>query len=209
MSAPDARAHGRGESFSTSMLLVTLMAALAFRLYLLFAYDFPINDGALFLEFIRATTATFPSLPTEVAYNGLLLPFAYPPLSFWMGALLTKLGFDSLALVRVLPILMNMAYVLLFALLLLESGRSRTFTALAILLFAVNLRSFEWLLMGGGMSRGLGSLFLILALLAVKLSDAEKRTSPSLLRMALAERRLGERLSRTWNGVFSPPHLLC
>jgi 4-amino-4-deoxy-L-arabinose transferase-like glycosyltransferase len=148
MSARDYETQIAGQRRQTMFLAAALVAALLFRIYLLAAHDFPINDGALFLEFIRATAATFPGLPTEAAYNGLILPFAYPPLSFWLGALLTKAGVDSLAVVRVLPILMNMGYVLLFALLLLKSGRSRAFTALAILLLAVNLRSFEWLLMG-------------------------------------------------------------
>ncbi len=165
--------HG-SRRLATALLLGALSGAVAFRLYLLVANDFPINDGALFLEFLRAAAATFPLLPSEAHYNGILLPFAYPPLAFWTGALLTKLGFEPLAVVRTVPILMNVGYVLLFALLLLKSGRSRLFVALAVLFFAVNLRSFEWLLMGGGLTRGLGSLFLILTLLAVRIPDQER-----------------------------------
>jgi hypothetical protein len=191
MSARDDDTRVAADRRQTVFLAAALVAAISFRLYLLAVHDFPINDGALFLEFIRATAATFPGLPTEASYNGLLLPFAYPPLSFWVGALLTKTGFDSLAVVRVLPILMNIGYVLLFTLLLLKSGRSRAFTALAILLLVVNLRSFEWLLMGGGMTRGLGSVFLLLALLAVTVPDAEKRVEPSRMRMVLAGAAVG------------------
>jgi ABC-type multidrug transport system fused ATPase/permease subunit len=173
-------------SAATALLLIALVGAVAFRLYLLLAADFPVNDGALFLEFVRASAATFPSLPAEVEYNGLFLPFAYPPLSFWTGGLLTNLGFDSLGVVRVLPILMNIGYVLLFALLLLKSGRSHLFTALAILFFAVTLRSFEWLLMGGGLSRGMGSVFMMLALLAATVPDKGRGSELSVRRMALA-----------------------
>jgi hypothetical protein len=191
MSARNGNIQVAVERRQTVFLVAAVVAAISFRLYLLAVHDFPINDGALFLEFIRATAAAFPGLPTKAPYNGLLLPFAYPPLSFWLGALLTKVGVDSLAVVRVLPILMNIAYVLLLALLLLKSGRSRAFTALAILLLAVNLRSFEWLLMGGGMTRGLGSVFLLLALLAVTVPDADKRVEPSRLRMVLAGAAVG------------------
>jgi hypothetical protein len=175
----------------TPLLIVALAGAVAFRLYLLVALDFPLNDGALFLEFVKASASTFPYLPTSVAYNGLLLPFAYPPLSFWIGAAATKLGADSLAVIRIMPILMNILYVLLFALVLLKSGRSRLFTALAILFFAVNLRSFEWLLMGGGLTRGLGSLFLMLALLAVTVPDRGREGAVSLKRMVLAGATVG------------------
>ncbi len=168
------------------LLPAALLGAVGFRLYLLVANDFPVNDGALFLEFVRASAASFPGLPTEVRYNGLVLPFAYPPLAFWVGALLTKVGFDSLGVVRTMPILMNIGYVLLFALLLLKSGRSRLFTALAILLLAVNLRSFEWLLMGGGLTRSLGSVFLMLTLLAVRVSDDARAVVLGPARLVLA-----------------------
>lgn len=153
-------------------------ASVCFRLYLLVANDFPVNDGALFLEFVRATATTFPRLPTEAAYNGLTLPFAYPPLSFWIGALLTKLGADSLEVVRILPILMNIAYVLLFALLLLKSGRSFVFTALTILFLSSTSLSFQWLMMGGGLSRGLGSIFLMLTLIAITVPDRGREALP-------------------------------
>lgn len=183
--APQEAEVGSGQ-LATGLLLAALAGAIAFRLYLLGANDFPVNDGALFLEFLQAAVATFPHLPTEAQYNGILLPFAYPPLAFWAGALLTKLGFEPLDVVRIAPILMNIGYVLLFALLLLKSGRSRLFTALVLLFFAVNLRSFEWLLMGGGLTRGLGSLFLMLTLLAVKIPDQGRSATVGPGRAALA-----------------------
>ncbi len=170
----------------TALLVIALVGAILFRIYLLIANDFPVNDGALFVEFVRATAATFPSLPAHATYNGLVLPFAYPPLSFWIGALSTKLGFDSLAVVRFLPILFNVVYVLLFAALLLKSGRSRLFTALAILFLSVNLRSFEWLLMGGGLTRGLGSVFLMLTLLAIGIPDRKDAAEIGLKRLVLS-----------------------
>ncbi len=89
-------------------------------------------------------------------------------------------------MVRFLPILFNVVYVLLFAALLLKSGRSRLFTALAILFLSVNLRSFEWLLMGGGLSRGLGSVFLMLTLLAIGIPDREASAEIGLKRLVLS-----------------------
>ncbi len=176
--------------FPSALLIGALAAALAFRLYLLAANDFPVNDGALFLEFVRTTAATFPRLPAEAAYNGLTLPFAYPPLSFWLGALLTRLGADSLEVVRVLPIVMNIVYVGLFALLLLRSGGSRLFTALTILFLSATSLSFQWLMMGGGLSRGLGSIFLVLTLFAVSLPDRQ-RGDLSIWRAAAAGGAVG------------------
>lgn len=172
--------------FGGVVLGLALAGAIAFRIYLIFANDFPINDGALFLEFIREISVRFPALPTTISYNELALPFAYPPLSFWVAASLTKLGLDSLAVVRVMPIIMNIFYVLLFALVLLKSKHSQFFTAISILFLSTNLRSFEWLLMGGGMSRGLGSLFLMLTLLAATAPSRPEREAWNPWRMALA-----------------------
>lgn len=171
---------------ATAVLAAVLAAAIAFRLYLLATTNFPLNDGALFLEFVRATAASFPALPTTVAYNGVEIPFTYSPLSFWVGALLTKLGFPALEVVRVVPILINTGYVLLFAALLRRAGHSRLFIAAALLFFITRVRSFEWLVMGGGLSRGFGALFFILALIALAPLFAQERRQVRLQTMPLA-----------------------
>jgi hypothetical protein len=48
------RAKDDAGGIGTTLLIAALAAALAFRVYLLLAQDFPVNDGALFLEFVRA-----------------------------------------------------------------------------------------------------------------------------------------------------------
>ncbi|CAA9441409.1 MAG: hypothetical protein AVDCRST_MAG51-3316 [uncultured Ramlibacter sp.] len=151
----------------TVILLASLGAVLGIRLQLLLGTDFPINDGALFLAFVEAIAREFPHLPATVAYNGDTIPFAYPPLSFWLGAAGVRLGLPALDIVHAAPILMNMVYVLLFAVLLLRTGHSHLFAAVAVLVFGTTFRSYQWLVMGGGLSRGLGSLFLLLTLLAL------------------------------------------
>ena len=177
-----ARASGR---LGSALLVAVLAVIVGSRLYLLIGNDFPINDGALFYRFIVATAATFPSLPATVEFNGWMLPFGYPPLSFWAGALLTKLGFDPLGIVHKLPILMNILYLLLAAWLLRKSGWSRLFVALAMLFFCVRLSSFAFLLAGGGISRGMGSIFMIAALLAVTIPKPGQRCAVPHWRMAL------------------------
>ncbi|HZY17840.1 MAG TPA: hypothetical protein VFE82_05120 [Ramlibacter sp.] len=149
-------------------LLLAVMAGVAWiRLDLLLGTDFPLNDGALFLVFVQAHARVFPALPAFVGYNGLDLPYAYPPLSFWLAAAAVRLGADPLAIVHRAPMLMNLAWVLLFARLLLRTGHSRLFTAVALLVFGTTFRSYEWLVMGGGLSRGLGSLCFLGMLLAL------------------------------------------
>ncbi len=150
-----------------AFLAATVAVAIAIRLQLLVSTDFPINDGALFLVFVEAIARVFPHLPATVDYNGLTIPLAYPPLAFWLAAAGTRLGLAPLEIVRAAPILMNIGYVLLFTLLLLRTGHSRLVAAVAVLIFGITFRSYEWLVMGGGLARGLGSLFLLFTLLAL------------------------------------------
>jgi hypothetical protein len=177
-----ARSSGR---LGMLMLAAVLAAIVASRVYLMASTDFPINDGALFYRFIVATAATFPGLPATAEFNGWILPFGYPPLSFWLGALLTRLGAAPLDVVHYLPIAMNVVYVLLVAWLLLRSGWSRLFVALAMLFFCARLAGFAWLLAGGGISRGMGSIFMVAALLAVTLPKPGERSDVPHWRMAL------------------------
>lgn len=179
-------AEPRSRSLGTLLLIVIIAAAVVFRLYLLAATDFPINDGGLFYAFVEGIARTFPALPESVSYNGLTIPFAYPPLAFWIGALLTELGLAPLEVVRATPIVMNIVYIMLFALLLLRSGRSALFTALALLFLCTMLRSFGWLIMGGGLSRGLGAIFLLLTLFAIGIPGRERGPPLRWWRLALA-----------------------
>src|SRR5687767_1499155 len=139
--------------WGASLLGLVVAAIVAHRLFLALSTDFVINDGGLFYAFIEAIGDTFPGLPHHAAYNDLAIPFAYPPLSFWIGALLVRTGADPTDIVHYMPIAMNLAYVLLFGLLLRRNGASPLFVALALLFLCINKRSFEWLVMGGGMSR--------------------------------------------------------
>lgn len=160
------------------LLGTSLAAVVAIRVAMLAGTDFPINDGALFHEFVVAVAATFPALPDTVGYNGLTLPFAYPPLSFWLAAGGVQLGADPMWIVHRVPVLLNLAYVLLFALLLLRTGHSPAFVAVAVLVFGTSVRSYEWLVMGGGLSRGAGGVLLLLALLALMPGPGERGTVP-------------------------------
>jgi hypothetical protein len=149
------------------LLWAVILLATASRIYLLATTDFPINDGALFTVFTESVGRTFPGLPTWIDFNGLHLPFGYPPLAFWLAAAATRLGLSTLSIVHVAPVVMNIVYLLLYAAVLLRRGCSSLFTAVALFIFATSFRSFEWLVMGGGLSRGLGGIFALLLILAL------------------------------------------
>ena len=129
------------------------------------ASDFPLNDGGLFYAMARDIQASHYVLPTVTSYNGAQIPFAYPPLGFYIAALLDDwTPFALIDLFRVLPLLYSTLTIAAFALLarrLLASDRA---ALLATAAFALVPRSFIWLLMGGGVARGLGLLLALLAL---------------------------------------------
>lgn len=166
-----------------NIVVLASIIPVSIRIYYLFSTDFPINDGGLFLAFIDGVVNTFPSIPQSIGYNGHDIPFAYPPLAFWLGAALAKLGADPVVVLHEIPIFLNIVYVVLFGILLCRIGYDRIVVALAILIFGTSRRSAEWLIMGGGLSRGFGSVFLLLTLLALLRPLDERASKMPALRL--------------------------
>jgi hypothetical protein len=123
----------------------------------------PINDGGMFYIMIEDLKANRFLLPSFTSYNHLNIPFMYPPLSFYIGGLLSLSGIPTFEVLRWLPPLVSTFSILAFywmASLMLDS---RTKAALAAVAYALMPRSFSWYIMGGGLSRTFGVLFLLLA----------------------------------------------
>lgn len=123
----------------------------------------PINDGGMFAVMISDLRANRFLIPAFTSYNNLDIPFAYPPLSFYVGGLLSALGVSPLEILRWLPPFISTLSIPAFywmASLMLDS---KTKAALAALAYALMPRTFSWYVMGGGLSRTFGVLFLLLA----------------------------------------------
>ncbi len=123
----------------------------------------PINDGGMFYVMIRDLLSNRFLIPAFTSYNHLNIPFAYPPLSFYIGGLLSLLGIPIIEIIRWLPPLVSTLSIIAFywmASLMLSSNSK---AALATLVYALIPRSFSWYVMGGGLSRSFGMLFLILS----------------------------------------------
>ncbi|MBV6395521.1 MAG: hypothetical protein HFACDABA_01097 [Anaerolineales bacterium] len=128
------------------------------------ATHFPPNDGGMFYDMTRDLQASQYRLPAVASYNGLDLPYAYPPLGFYLAALLSDLGrIPLLDLFLWLPawfaVLAIPAFYLLARALLTDDLRA----ALATLFFALTPGSYFWRIMGGGMTRAPGLLFILLS----------------------------------------------
>ncbi|MEZ4554254.1 MAG: glycosyltransferase family 39 protein [Dehalococcoidia bacterium] len=130
-----------------------------------FATNFPLNDGGLFYQMARDLQANDYRLPETTAYNVASLPFTYPPLGLYVSALLdTVTPFSLLDLFRLLPLLYTSLSIVAFFFLARRILDSRAAVVAATFAFALVPRSYIWLLMGGGVTRGLGLLMAIIAL---------------------------------------------
>ncbi len=121
-----------------------------------------INDGGMFDAMIRDLIANRFLIPAYTTYNNLHLPFAYPPLSLYAGALLAATGIPVEAVLRWLPPLISSASVPAFYWMGTQMLGSRSKAALGAVAYALMPRSFSWYVMGGGLSRSFGVLFLLL-----------------------------------------------
>ncbi len=128
------------------------------------AADFPLNDGALFSIMVDALREHQLAIPPTVRYNGLEIPFAYPPLGFAAAALLGAVGVSTLDALRLLPLLANLATIAAFALLAATVLRPGLAAGLATLIYVILPGSYVWQIMGGGLTRAFGLCFALLAL---------------------------------------------
>lgn len=126
---------------------------------------FPVNDGGMFYVMVEELKANHFTLPSFTQYNLANLPFAYPPFGFYAAALVSSLlRIPALDVVRWLPPLVSSLSLLAFYLLADEILRSKTQAALAALFYGLIPDSFGWAIMGGGIARAFGLLFLFLTI---------------------------------------------
>lgn len=162
--------------------LVRFMPALVTR--------FPINDGGMFLDMTRDLQANNHLLPATTTYNELDLPYAYPPLGFYLTSLLSTLGRIPLIdlflwLPAFLAALTIPAFYLVSRALLADDLRA----SLATIFFALTPGRYDWHIMGGGITRALGMIFLLLAAYSVLRLFQQSRSNllfPAILFCSLA-----------------------
>ena len=126
--------------------------------------DFPLNDGGMFLVMIRDLRANHFVLPQVTRYNLADIPFAYSPFSFYVAAFISSLlPVSDLDLIRWIPAIVSAAIIPVFYWLTLRVFRDSVKALIAAAILSVLPGSFEWLVMGGGLSRSFGILFFLFA----------------------------------------------
>jgi hypothetical protein len=140
--------------------------------------DFPLNDGGMFYAMARDLQQHGFTIPATTSYNSADIPFAYPPLGFYLVALLDRVTPGSLLeMFRVLPLLYSAATLIAFAMLAHRIVKQQAAVIGATVAFALIPRSFLWLIMGGGVARGLGLTFALFALHEAHRLYTERNTS--------------------------------
>lgn len=147
------------------LLFTALLFGIIIRFYPALTNGFPLNDGGMFYSMTQDLKANGFVLPNFATYNHMDIPFAYPPLGFYTAALLSTLSPDSdLSIFLYLPAFINSLSILAFYLLAKETLNSRLYASLAALMYALSPQAFVWQVMGGGITRSFGMLFLLLML---------------------------------------------
>jgi len=136
------------------------------RLFPVYIAGFPINDGGLFYNMTRAIQENYFRLPEYVHYNGLNIPFAYPPFGFYVAAAIQEwLDVALIEVFRWLPAIVLIGSIFAFYFLARQILASPIKAGFATLIFALTPRSITWGIMGGGVTRSFGQLFFILTVL--------------------------------------------
>lgn len=129
-------------------------------MYFVLRTDFPLNDGGLFYVMIKDLQANQFRLPFFTSYNALNIPFAYSPLAFYVAGMLNNwFNISLLDVLHYLPVVLATLAIPVFFLLAREILEDRDQAIVAVAVYIIILPSFEWLIMGGSLTRSFGYLF--------------------------------------------------
>ncbi|MEB2334020.1 MAG: glycosyltransferase family 39 protein [Anaerolineaceae bacterium] len=139
---------------------------------------FAINDGGMFAVMVDDLRVNRFLLPAFTTYNHLNIPYAYPPLGFYFGALASLIfGLDSTQIVRWLPAFFATLSIPAFYLLALRLLKNKFHAAVSALFFALMPRALSWFVMGGGLTRSPGQFFMLLTLaVVIRLYEKDRRS---------------------------------
>jgi len=125
---------------------------------------FPLNDGGMILNMIHDLRSNQFLLPSTTSYNFSEIPFAYPPFGMYVAALLSSVLFiPEIEVLHWLPALISGAAIPVFYWLSSQILNSKPKAVIVTALYALMPGSFDWLVMGGGLTRSFGILFSLLA----------------------------------------------
>ncbi|WP_038038733.1 ArnT family glycosyltransferase [Thermorudis peleae] len=165
ISPPTSLPARRSLSGERALLAAVFFVGAVLRLLPVLRADFPLGDGGMFYVMARDLERNGFRLPAYTTYNGAGIPFAYPPLGFYLAALVDRMTpLSLLDAVRLLPPIFSVLTIVAFyrlARTILGPGLP---AVLATGCFAVFARSYGWEIVGGGLTRSPGFFFAVLAI---------------------------------------------
>ncbi|MBV6452565.1 MAG: hypothetical protein MHPDNHAH_03323 [Anaerolineales bacterium] len=168
--------------WSTLILILACALGAYVRFSPTWLAGFAVNDGGMFAVMVDDLRANHFILPAFTTYNHLEIPYAYPPLGFYLGALASLLfGLDSVQIVRWVPAFFASLSVPAFYLLARYLLKNNFHAAVSTFFFALMPRALSWFVMGGGLTRSPGQFFMLLTLAFVIRLYEENRRSDILL----------------------------
>ncbi len=156
------------DEWSTLILFLAILLGAFMRFNPTMLAGFAINDGGMFAVMVDDLSASHYLLPAFTTYNHLNIPFAYPPLGFYLGRITADLfSMDTVQVMRWVPAFFASLSVPAFYLLALRLLKNKYLASISTLFFALMPRALSWFVMGGGLTRSPGQFFMLLTLATI------------------------------------------
>ncbi|MGE5775352.1 MAG: ArnT family glycosyltransferase [Chloroflexota bacterium] len=154
--------------WSTLLLFLAIVFGTYMRFNPTMLAGFPINDGGMFAVMVDDLKNSHYLLPAFTTYNHLSIPYAYPPLGFYLGRIAADLfGLSAVQVLRWVPAFFASLSIPAFYLLAARLLKNKYYAAISTLFFAMMPRALSWFVMGGGLTRSPGQFFMLLTLATV------------------------------------------
>ncbi|HSB02663.1 MAG TPA: glycosyltransferase family 39 protein [Anaerolineales bacterium] len=168
--------------WSTLLLFLAILLGTFMRFNPTLLAGFPINDGGMFAAMVDDLKTSHYLLPAFTTYNHLNIPYAYPPLGFYLGRLAADLfGLSAVQVLRWVPAFFASLSIPAFYLLAMRLLKNKYYAVVSTLFFALMPRALSWFVMGGGLTRSPGQFFMLLTLATVIRLYEENRRSDIFL----------------------------
>ena len=164
--------------WGTLILMLAILLGVFMRFNVTMLAGFAVNDGGMFAVMVEDLRANGYLIPAFTTYNHFDIPFAYPPLGFYFGALAVDIfKMSAVQALRWVPAFFASLSIVAFYFLSLRILRDKYYASLSTLFFALMPRAFSWFVMGGGLTRSPGQFFMLLTLFFVlRLYEENRRT---------------------------------
>ena len=154
------------DKFYSGALLISFLVGIAFRIYHLFiiGFDVPFNLGGLFYQMSLEIIQNGFALPATIPYyfpGG--LPFAYPPIPFYVQAIIIKIFSPELFVtVNLLPPVISVFSLIAFYFLAQKAIKENVGVIAAFFTFSIIPIAFTEQIEAMGLSEAFGTLTLVL-----------------------------------------------